>query len=209
MWRRWTASRPCWRRPSTRSGRWCCSLRSAFTGPAASTPQAGSSGASWRATPSRWATAAAALYLFRLQEFSRGVLFVYFLASSALLTGKRAALRAVLRHIRREGLQPQAHAGGGRRRAGAAVYGKRGGGAGAGHPCGAAAPARRRADRQAGAAAAWRGDRRGDHGARAGRALGHDGCDPGVREVRQPRSAWCRSTTTSSRRARRSIWWAI
>lgn len=49
------------------------------------------------------ATAAAALYLFRLQEFSRGVLFVYFLASSALLTGKRAALRAVLRHIRAKG----------------------------------------------------------------------------------------------------------
>ena len=42
-------------------------------------------------------TAAAGLYLFRLQDFSRGVLAVYFVISSVALIAKRAVLQAVLR----------------------------------------------------------------------------------------------------------------
>ena len=49
------------------------------------------------------ATAASALFLFRLQDFSRGVLGVYFLSSSAVLIGKRKAVRFLLRHMRARG----------------------------------------------------------------------------------------------------------
>ena len=48
-------------------------------------------------------TAAAGLYLFRLQDFSRGVLAVYFVFSSAALIAKRSALQAVLRYARSRG----------------------------------------------------------------------------------------------------------
>lgn len=48
-------------------------------------------------------TAAAGLYLFRLQDFSRGVLAVYFVISSAALIAKRAVLQAVLRYARSRG----------------------------------------------------------------------------------------------------------
>ena len=48
-------------------------------------------------------TAASVLFLFRLQEFSRGVLAVYFLTSSAALIGKRAAVRWLLRSMRARG----------------------------------------------------------------------------------------------------------
>lgn len=46
---------------------------------------------------------AAMLYLFRLVEFSRGVLAVYFLVSSVLLVTKRIAVRAILRYYRKRG----------------------------------------------------------------------------------------------------------
>ena len=49
------------------------------------------------------ATAASALFLFRLQDFSRGVLGVYFLSSSAVLIGKRKILRFLLRRMRARG----------------------------------------------------------------------------------------------------------
>ena len=49
------------------------------------------------------ATAASALFLFRLQDFSRGVLGVYFLSSSAALIGKRKILRFLLRCMRARG----------------------------------------------------------------------------------------------------------
>ena len=49
------------------------------------------------------ATAASVLFLFRLQDFSRGVLGVYFLSSSAVLIGKRAAVRSLLRRMRARG----------------------------------------------------------------------------------------------------------
>ena len=49
------------------------------------------------------ATAASALFLFRLQDFSRGVLAVYFLSSSTVLIGKRKILRFLLRRIRAKG----------------------------------------------------------------------------------------------------------
>ncbi len=49
------------------------------------------------------ATAASALFLFRLQDFSRGVLAVYFLSSSAVLNGKRKILRFLLRRMRARG----------------------------------------------------------------------------------------------------------
>lgn len=49
------------------------------------------------------ATAASALFLFRLQDFSRGVLAVYFLSSSAVLIGKRNAVRWLLRRMRARG----------------------------------------------------------------------------------------------------------
>ena len=49
------------------------------------------------------ATAASALFLFRLQDFSRGVLAVYFLSSSAVLIGKRKILRFLLRRMRARG----------------------------------------------------------------------------------------------------------
>ena len=48
-------------------------------------------------------TAAAGLYLFRLQDFSRGVLAVYFVVSSGALIAKRAVLQAVLRYARSRG----------------------------------------------------------------------------------------------------------
>lgn len=48
-------------------------------------------------------TAAAGLYLFRLQDFSRGVLAVYFVISSGALIAKRAVLQAVLRYARSRG----------------------------------------------------------------------------------------------------------
>lgn len=46
---------------------------------------------------------AATLYLFRLVDFSRGVLASYFLISSALLIEKRIAVRAILRYYRKRG----------------------------------------------------------------------------------------------------------
>ena len=49
------------------------------------------------------ATAASALFVFRLQDFSRGVLAVYFLSSSAVLIGKRKILRFLLRCMRARG----------------------------------------------------------------------------------------------------------
>ena len=49
------------------------------------------------------ATAASALFVFRLQDFSRGVLGVYFFSSSAVLIGKRKILRYLLRRIRARG----------------------------------------------------------------------------------------------------------
>lgn len=48
-------------------------------------------------------TAASALFLFRLQDFSRGVLGVYFLSSSTMLIGKRKILRFLLRRMRARG----------------------------------------------------------------------------------------------------------
>lgn len=49
------------------------------------------------------ATAASVLFLFRLQDFSRGVLGVYFLSSSAMLIGKRKVIRSLLRRMRARG----------------------------------------------------------------------------------------------------------
>lgn len=49
------------------------------------------------------ATAGAALFLFRLQDFSRGVLGLYYIVSSATLVGKRVALRMLLRRMRSRG----------------------------------------------------------------------------------------------------------
>lgn len=49
------------------------------------------------------ASGAAALFLFRLVEFSRGVLGVYFVTSSFLLIAKRLLLRALLRYYRKKG----------------------------------------------------------------------------------------------------------
>ena len=48
-------------------------------------------------------TAASALYVFRLEDFSRGVLGIYFLCSSTVLLAKRAAVRALLRYARSRG----------------------------------------------------------------------------------------------------------
>ena len=48
-------------------------------------------------------TAAAALYLFRLQDFSRGVLGLYYLFSTAFLVVKRVVIRRVLRNMRAKG----------------------------------------------------------------------------------------------------------
>lgn len=45
-------------------------------------------------------TAASALYVFRLEDFSRGVLGMYFITSSAVLIGKRMAVRFLLRRMR-------------------------------------------------------------------------------------------------------------
>lgn len=48
-------------------------------------------------------TAAAALYLLRLPNFSRGVLLLFYLLSTLALLGKRFLLRYILRQIRRKG----------------------------------------------------------------------------------------------------------
>lgn len=48
-------------------------------------------------------TLAAVLYLFRLQEFSRGVLGLYYITVTALMTGKRLIVRWLLRYIRAKG----------------------------------------------------------------------------------------------------------
>ena len=48
-------------------------------------------------------SAAAALYLFRLQEFSRGVLAVFYVTVCVVLILKRALLRLFLRHMRAKG----------------------------------------------------------------------------------------------------------
>ncbi len=48
-------------------------------------------------------TAAALLYLFRLQEFSRGVLGIYYVTVVALMVSKRLAMRYTLRYIRARG----------------------------------------------------------------------------------------------------------
>ena len=62
------------------------------------------------------ATAAAMLYLFRLEEFSRGVLGVYFISSTALLIGKRVIVRFLLQRLRARGynLKHMVVVGGGR-----------------------------------------------------------------------------------------------
>lgn len=46
---------------------------------------------------------AALLYLFRLQEFSRGVLATFYITSSLLVVCKRVTLRSFLRHFRKLG----------------------------------------------------------------------------------------------------------
>ncbi len=48
-------------------------------------------------------TAAAALYLFRLQDFSRGVLGIYYVTVVAAMVGKRLIVRSVLRYFRAKG----------------------------------------------------------------------------------------------------------
>ena len=48
-------------------------------------------------------TAAALLYLFRLQEFSRGVLGIYYATVVATMVGKRVVVRYLLRHYRAKG----------------------------------------------------------------------------------------------------------
>ncbi len=48
-------------------------------------------------------TAASALYVFRLEDFSRGVLGIYFLCSSTVLLAKRAVVRSLLRYARSRG----------------------------------------------------------------------------------------------------------
>lgn len=48
-------------------------------------------------------SAAALLYLFRLQEFSRGVLGIYYITVVATMVGKRLAMRYTLRYIRARG----------------------------------------------------------------------------------------------------------
>lgn len=48
-------------------------------------------------------SAAAALYVFRLEDFSRGVLAVYYLTSCLILTGKRFFIRRFLRYMRAKG----------------------------------------------------------------------------------------------------------
>ena len=67
------------------------------------------------------ATAASALFVFRLQDFSRGVLAVYFLSSSASA---------------RAGVQSQAYAGDRQWKVGAALCGECAGRPDTGHPCG-------------------------------------------------------------------------
>lgn len=49
------------------------------------------------------ASAAAALFIFRLVDFSRGVLAVYFVTSTIVLIAKRSAVRYVLRRMRANG----------------------------------------------------------------------------------------------------------
>lgn len=49
------------------------------------------------------ATAAAALYLLRLEDFSRGVLGLYYLFSSSAMIGKRAVMYTALRMLRAKG----------------------------------------------------------------------------------------------------------
>ncbi len=48
-------------------------------------------------------TAAALLYVFRLQEFSRGVLGIYYVTVVALMVSKRLVMRYTLRYIRAKG----------------------------------------------------------------------------------------------------------
>lgn len=48
-------------------------------------------------------SAAALLYLFRLQEFSRGVMGVYYATVVAAMVGKRLAMRYTLRYVRAKG----------------------------------------------------------------------------------------------------------
>ena len=48
-------------------------------------------------------TAGAALYLFSMEDFSRGVLGLYYITSSAALVGKRVVLRWLLRRARASG----------------------------------------------------------------------------------------------------------
>ena len=48
-------------------------------------------------------TAGTALYLFRMEDFSRGVLGLYYITSSAALVGKRVVLRWLLRRARASG----------------------------------------------------------------------------------------------------------
>ena len=48
-------------------------------------------------------TAAALLYVFRLQEFSRGVLGIYYVTVVTTMVGKRVVVRTVLRYFRAKG----------------------------------------------------------------------------------------------------------
>ena len=48
-------------------------------------------------------SAAAMLYLFRLQEFSRGVLGIYYVTVVTTMVGKRVVVRYTLRHFRAKG----------------------------------------------------------------------------------------------------------
>lgn len=57
----------------------------------------------WAANAVALASAAAALYVFRLEDFSRGVLSVYYLTSCLMLTGKRFFIRRFLRYMRFKG----------------------------------------------------------------------------------------------------------
>ena len=54
-------------------------------------------------------TAAALLYLFRLQDFSRGVLGIYYLTVVAAMVGKRLVVRYTLRYYRAKGYNLKHH----------------------------------------------------------------------------------------------------
>jgi Undecaprenyl-phosphate glucose phosphotransferase len=57
----------------------------------------------WRASLVGILAVGTLLFVFRLEEFSRGVLLIFFLSSGMVLSGKRLLLKAVLTRMRREG----------------------------------------------------------------------------------------------------------